>query len=463
MKLKLLIALLVLGVRARADVRLPAVLASHMVLQQNTLVNFWGWSEPGEKISIKVPWDTTTYHAIGSGNAQWSVQLHTPAAGGPFRMTITGSNELVLDDVLVGEVWLCSGQSNMEMSVSWGLPYATESAAATNTQIRFFHIPRTTAAYPQEDLHARWVVCTPEAMRNFSAAGYFFGQQLQSTLKCPVGLISAAWSGTPAEVWIPADTILQDSVLGPAATRLTPAEGWPIRPGATFNAMIYPLLNYPIAGAIWYQGESNVGMGDTYRPLITNLIRTWRRLWNKELPFYYVQIAPYAGYSDNASAFLREAQAQAADLPNTGMVVTTDLVDDLNDIHPKMKKEVGLRLANYALVQTYGITGIPYRSPEFQSMTIEKNRIRIRLAHAEKGLVSRGGPLKEFYVAGENRRFVPAQAKIEGQTVVVWSPEVSKPVAVRFAFRDAPQPNLFSVEGLPVIPFRKEHWVTAQE
>jgi sialate O-acetylesterase len=444
---------------ALADVRLPAVLGSHMVLQQKSLVNFWGWCEPGEKVKITTSWDTATYTATGNSGAQWKLKLPTPAAGGPFRITVTGNNKIELEDVLVGEVWLCSGQSNMEMSVNWGLPYNTEVAAATNNQVRFFRIPRTTSIYPQDDVKAGWVVCTPAEMKAFSAAGYFFGLDLQAALHSPVGLISASWGGTPAEVWTPADTIANDPVLASAATRINTSDGWPNRPGATFNAMIYPLLNYTLAGAIWYQGESNVGTASTYRQLLSTMISSWRSLWQKDLPFYYVQIAPFAGYGNSSSsAFLREAQTQVQNVPNTGMVLTTDLVDNINDIHPKMKKEVGQRLANYALAQTYGQPGIAYKTATYQSMAIEKDRIRISFNGVEKGLVSHGNPLTEFYIAGADQVFLPAQAKIEGKTVIVWSPKVPQPVAVRFAFRNVSQPNLFNADGLPVNLFRTDNW-----
>lgn len=454
-----LLTCLSLGLTALADVRLPAVLGSHMVLQQSSSVAFWGSCEPGEKIRINTSWDTVTYTATGSAEANWKLYLNTPKAGGPFRITITGNNKIELEDVLVGEVWLCSGQSNMEMSVNWGLPYATEAAAATNTMIHFFRIPRTTALYPQEDLKAGWVVCTPDEMKAFSAAGYFFGLDLQSVLHCPIGLISASWSGSPAEVWTPADTILRDGTLAAAAAQIKPSDGWPARPGATFNAMIYPLVNYNIAGAIWYQGESNIGTAYAYHYLFARMIASWRHLWKKDFPFYYVQIAPFAGYGRSSSAaFLREAQTQTLTEPNTGMVVTTDLVDDINDIHPKLKKEVGQRLANYALAQTYGKTGIAYKVPLYQSMEVEGKSIRVHFTNADKGLVSHGGMIKEFYVAGDSQFFFPAQARIEGQTIVVSSNMVPRPVAVRFAFRNAPEPNLFNTEGLPVSPFRSDDW-----
>jgi sialate O-acetylesterase len=440
-----------------ADVRLPAIIGTHMVLQQNTDVKLWGWSDVGENITVKVGWDTTTYTTKGDANAKWSLSLKTPTAGGPYTITIKGYNTLQLEDVMIGEVWLGSGQSNMEMNVNWGLPYEEEVKQATNQRIRFFYIPRTSAIYPQEDVKARWVVCTPEEMKRFSAVQYFFGKQLQEQVKAPVGLINASWGGTPAEVWTPAPIVTMDSVLAPAARKLTPSDGWPITPGASYNAMIHPLVNYKIRGAIWYQGESNVGQS-SYQSLFTTMISAWRNLWQQEFPFYFVQIAPYAGYGSESisAALLREAQTKTLSMARTGMVVTSDLVDDIKDIHPKMKKEVGLRLANYALADTYAQAISGYKSPLYKSMKIEKDKIRIYFDNADNGLIAKGGTPTGFFIAGADKQFVPAQAKIDGNTIIVWSKAVKSPTAVRFGFTNDAMPNVFSKEGLPVNLFRTD-------
>ncbi len=458
-RLFLFALMLILTVTASADVRLPSVLSSHMVLQQKTSARLWGWCEPGEKITVKSTWDTLTYQTVGTSEAKWSLQIKTPSAGGPYQIFIKGYNAITLDDVLIGEVWVCSGQSNMEWSVNWGLPYADDAAAATNKNIRFFHIPRTTANHPQEDVKARWAVNSPEEMKRFSAVGYFFGLKLHQDLDVPVGLVNASWGGTPAEVWTPADTLMQQEDLKKAAAQLKPSNGWSVKPGVNYNAMIAPLTNFPIAGVIWYQGESNVGMSDTYVPLMTTMIGSWRKAWQKDFPFYYVQIAPYAGYGNGSSAaFLREAQGQLLTFPQTGMVLTSDLVDNINDIHPKLKKEVALRLANYALSDAYGKKGIAFKSPSYKGMQIEKDKVRIQFYDAEKGLVSKGGAPTEFYVAGADQIFFAAEAKIENNTVVVRSKQVKQPVAVRFGFHNASMPNLFSREGLPVNIFRTDDW-----
>jgi sialate O-acetylesterase len=441
------------------NVRLPAVIGSHMVLQQKAEVTIWGWSDAAEKIKLRTSWDTTTYNTAGSSSAKWSLNIKTPAAGGPYQITITGNNNIVLEDVLIGEVWVCSGQSNMEMSVTWGLPYESDVANATDKNIRFFYIPRTTAEYPQDDVRAEWIVCNPDDMKRFTAAGYFFGKALRDNLNVPVGLINASWGGTPAEVWTPIEAINSNSTLKDAAAKLSASDWWPVTPALNYNAMIYPITKYNIAGVIWYQGEANVKTASSYTELLSTMIKSWRKAWQKEFPFYFVQIAPFAGYGDNSSsAFLREAQTGILSTSKTGMVVTTDLVDNINDIHPKMKKEVGIRLANYALSETYGRQGLAYKSPSYKNIRVEKDRIRVYFDNGDNGLMTKDKTVNEFYVAGPDRNFRPANAKIEKNTVVVWNDSIRNPVAVRFAFRNASLPNLFSKQGLPVIPFRTDDW-----
>jgi sialate O-acetylesterase len=455
----LLISYFFLSISLGATIRLPAVIGPHMVLQQSSEVTIWGWCDVSEKITVKTSWDTTTHTTAGSTSAKWELKILTPAAGGPYQLTIEGSNKITLDDVLIGEVWICSGQSNMEMSMDSGLPYNDEAANATDKNIHFFNIPRTTADYPQDDVRAEWVPCNPKDMKKFSAVAYFFGKSLRQNLNVPIGLIEAAWGGTPAEAWTPADAINTNSVVKEAAAKLSPVPWGPVIPASIFDAMIYPVTKYSVGGAIWYQGEANVNGASTYSDLLSTLITSWRKAWQKDFPFYYVQIAPYAGYGDNSSsAFLREAQTRTLIVPKTGMVVITDLVDNIDDIHPKMKKEVGNRLANYALAEAYGKKDIVYKSTFYKNMKIEKDKIRIYFDGADRGLTSKGDTLSEFFVAGSDRKFVPAKAKIDRNTVVVSNKNVKDPVAVRFAFRNGAQPNLFSKEGLPVNPFRTDDW-----
>ncbi len=448
-----------------SEVRLPAVIGSHMVLQQKSEINLWGWCGPGERIRVMVDWDTTVYRTTGLRTAKWSMKIKTPAAGGPHKIIINGNNAIVLEDVMIGEVWVCSGQSNMEWSGDQRLPQSLEEAPrAANAKIRFFYVPKATADYPQEDCKAAWQVCSPESMIRFSAVGYFFGKKLQQELNVPIGLINANWGGTPAEVWTPKEVVENDPALKEAAGKVNVTPWWPVNPGDTFNAMIYPLTNFAIAGAIWYQGESNTGTWSSYQSLLTAMIGAWRQAWQKampvgEFPFYYVQIAPFAGYGQkNIGAFLREAQTKSMSYPNTGMVVISDLVDDIKDIHPKNKIDVASRLANWALAETYGKKGIIYKSPMYKSMKAENGKIRIYFDHAENGLMSNGGAPTEFYLAGADKNFLPAAAKIEGSAIVVSHKDIKNPVAVRFGFSNAAMPNLFSKAGLPVNLFRTDDW-----
>jgi sialate O-acetylesterase len=295
-------------------------------------------------------------------------------------------------------------------------------------------------------------------MKHFSAIGYFFGKDLQRALNIPIGLINSNWGGTPGEVWTPQSLVENDPALKASAQKLTPSTNWPVLPGLTYNAMIYPITNFEISGAIWYQGESNVGTYTTYKPLMEALIGSWRKAWNKDFPFYYVQIAPYASYSGIQGALLRETQTRCLSIPNTGMAVISDLVDDLKNIHPVNKIDVSSRLANLALAEHYGKTGLRYKFPMYDAMKIEKDKIRISFKNAEGGLMCKDKTITEFYIAGEDQVFQLAEAKIEGNGVIVGSKAIKNPVAVRFGFTNTAMPNLFSKEGLPVNLFRTDKW-----
>lgn len=452
------IALLFSITAAFADVRLPAIIGSHMVLQQKATVKLWGWSSPAEKIVIQPSWDTTSYTIVAGRGARWTASIKTPAAGGPYTIKIKGSNQIILDDVLIGEVWVCGGQSNMEWCADQGLKQAKEeSPNAVQNKIRFFYVPKSTSASLQDDVTAKWVVCNPEDMLHFSTIGYFFGKEINATTGMPVGLINSNWGGTPAEVWTPSEVVDNDVVLKEAADKLKPTAWWPYVKGEAYNAMIYPIVNYSIAGAIWYQGESNISTHYAYQKLFTSMIDSWRKAWNTDFPFYYVQIAPYAYGDDHINgALLREAQTAAASHPKTGMVVISDLVDDVKNIHPSLKKEVAGRLAKYALAETYGMQGLVYKSPVYKSHQVENGAIRISFDHLPTTLKTSNGAPTEFYIAGADKKYVPANARIEGKTVLVSSKEVKEPFAVRFGFNNTAMPNLFSAEGLPVNLFRTD-------
>lgn len=453
----LLSVLVALSLNSFAEVRLPAILGSHMVLQQKSEVNLWGWCDAAENVTVKTSWDTTRYATKGTSGAKWNLQIKTPAAGGPHTITI--NDKIVLEDVMIGEVWVCSGQSNMQWSGDQKLKQSLDEAThATNHKIRFFYVPRSTADYPQEDIKASWKVCTPEEMIHFSAIGYFYGKKLQKELNVPVGLINSNWGGTPAEVWTPKEVFDQDPVLKDASLKLNPAAGWPIVPGSIFPAMIAPLTRFRIAGAIWYQGESNTQNYGTYAHLMGKMIDSWRAAWGYTFPFYYVQIAPFSYGNYNVGALIREQQTLCMSIPRTGMVVIHDLVDDIKNIHPAEKIKVAERLANLALADNYGFRGIEYKYPMYKGMIIQKNRVTIHFHNAEYGLMATSKDLNEFYIAGADRKFLFASAKIVGNTVVVWNKAVREPVAVRFGFGNTSIPNLFNKEGMPVNMFRTDSW-----
>lgn len=455
----IIVLTLCFSLNASANITLPSIIGSHMVLQQKSDVKLWGWCVAAEKIRVMVDWDSTIYTTTGNSGGRWSLTIKTPEAGGPYKIVINGNNAVVLDDVMIGEVWVCSGQSNMQWSGDQGLKQTfDEMPNATNTKIRFFYVTQSTSDYLQDDCRGHWVVCNPEDMKHFSAVGYFFGKKLQNDLNVPVGLINSNWGGTPAEVWTPKEVVENDATLSAAAKKINPFPWWPTDPAQTYNAMIFPLTNFAVAGAIWYQGESNVGTASTYEQLLTRMIDAWRKAWNRDLAFYLVQIAPFTYGNYNVGALLREAETKAANYHNTGMVVITDLVTDTTNIHPTNKIDVATRLANYALAQTYGKKGITYKSPVYKDMKVEGNKIRISFDNVDSGLVSKNGDPNSFMIAGYDKNFVPAQAKIDGNTVVVWSKDVPHPAAVRFAFTNTTIPNLFSKEGLPVNLFRTDNW-----
>lgn len=443
---------------SNAAVRLPAILGSHMVLQQQSEVKLWGWCGPAEKIVIRTSWDTITYKTSGSSGARWIQKIKTPAAGGPYTIAINGST--ILEDVMIGEIWLCSGQSNMEWSGDQGIKQSlNELPSANNQKIRFFYVPKTTSEFPQDNCAGSWKVCSSEEMKHFSAVGYFFGKKLQQELNVPVGLINSNWGGTAAEVWTPKQEVENDAELSKAAKKIAPLPWWPNLPGSAYNAMIYPLTNFEISGAIWYQGESNVPTYSSYKQLLSHMIGSWREAWQKEFPFYFVQIAPFSGYGDHDfCALQRETMTQCLSIPKTGMAVISDLVEDIKNIHPINKIDVAARLANIALAETYRKTGLNYKFPMYKGMKNEKEKIRISFDNAENGLVCKDKVITEIYIAGEDRQFQPAMAKIDGNTLIVWNKTIKAPAAVRFGFTNTAIPNLFSKEGLPVNLFRTDNW-----
>jgi sialate O-acetylesterase len=488
---------------ARADIRLPSVIGDNMVLQGSDTVSIWGWADAGEEISVKVSWHRAEWIVQGDNAGRWTFKMTAPDVGGPYEMTLKGKNTITIKNILVGEVWVCSGQSNMQMSVRSSANADQEIAAANYPKIRLFSVERKVAETPQDDCKGQWVECSPQTVGDFSAVAYFFGRELHTRLNVPIGLIHTSWGGTPAEAWTSPPMLERNPVFEPIAKRYKDAvavypkameefkqklEQWkkdaekakadgtqvPPRPGEPFgpgnpnspcglyNAMIAPLTPYTICGAIWYQGESNAGRAYQYRELFPAMIKSWWNAWRQgQFPFLFVQLANFQAVKeepgDSNWAELREAQLMALRLPSAGMAVAIDIGDAV-DIHPKNKEDVGKRLALWALAKTYGVK-TPYSGPIYRDMETKGNKIVLRFDHADGGLVTKdGGPLKGFAIAAADRKFVWADAKVEGDTVVVSSDKVAEPVAVRYAWADNPICNLYNKAGLPASPFRTDAW-----
>ncbi len=489
---------------ALADVRLPALFGDGMVLQRDQAVPVWGWADAGEEVTVTFRDQSQT--ATTGADGQWRVKLDPLAVGEPGTLTVKGRNSIELHDVLVGEVWVCSGQSNMGMTVARGLDADIEAAAARFPNIRLFQVPLVTAEQPQEDVKAQWRACTPESIPGFTAVGYYFGRQIHETLHVPVGLIQTAWGGTRAEAWTSAqqmaafqpilDKWAQDCAeydpdkaqqaheaalatwrqrvqTARDAGRRPPArpqlEGPPRlsrhHPSNLYNAMVAPLAGYGIRGAIWYQGESNSGRAYQYRKLMPALIKSWRDAWQQgDFPFYMVQLANFKAIQpqpvESDWAELREAQMLAIDaLPHVGVACITD-VGAATDIHPKDKQNVGKRLARLALVNDYKLAGVTKQGPTYRSIDIHHDRIVVHFdTYGQKLTGYYNEPLTGFAIAGNDKQWVWANAKITGDdTVEVSHPDVAEPIAVRYNWADNPQGNLYSEAYLPAYPFRSDDW-----
>ncbi len=641
--------LAVFSERGNAQITLPAIIGDHMVLQQQSNVPLWGWAQPGQTVRVTGSWDNQNMSTKTDGSGRWELKIKTPDAGGPYTVEIQANEKITLQNVMIGEVWLCSGQSNMEMPLKgWpNEPIAGSEGAierANYPEIRLFTVERKTAFEPQKDCHGVWQSCSPETAGDFSATGFFFGQDLYKKLKVPIGLIHSSWGGTPAEAWtsqsfinqipyfhtstgncdpvefrnrklkeyesiqtawlqnlgvskperspdwslpdyndeswnevqvpaswneaeighyeglvelryefrIPMGWTKRDMILElgpidemdntwvngvlvgshlnvydwaavrsytlPAGTlkkgknviavqvvntsglggingeksmlKLHPAGkkifsksiagkwtyrkvkafnqvepmpwcnncGVPQSPTTLYNGMIAPLIPYRIKGAIWYQGESNRYDGPLYEDIFGTMIENWRHDWGQgSFPFYFVQIAPYTYRDAFDTGLLREAQANSLKLKNTGMVVTMD-IGSLQSIHPPDKKSVGIRLSAWALAKDYSFSNLYYSGPLYKSFTIEDGQIRVQFNYTCGGLKSDGGPLRHFLIAGADRKFVPASAKIVKNELIVFSKEVRNPVAVRFGWGNTDQTNLFNLAGLPAGPFRTDDW-----
>lgn len=445
---------------AQLPLRLPSVISNHAVLQQNSAVKLWGWGPGSFKLSVVCSWQPNDTIAVQIGaDCMWETLVQTPKAGGPYTLQfLCGQQKITITDIVTGEVWLCSGQSNMEFNFHWGVSDAGDALqTSANKDIRFFQVTQSYDQYPQSDCKGEWKVCQATSAADFSAIGYFFGRNLCERLKVPVGLIGSYWGGTGAQAWIPGSVFDKDTVLQSLTKNIEPY-GWaPKGSSLLYNAMIHPLIPYCLAGVIWYQGEANVASESvTYGSLFSALIKSWRVEFKKDLPFYYVQIAPWKGYQDIKAALLREQQEQVLQLPKTGMVTVGDLVSDVNDIHPKAKKAVGDRLANLALKELYGFNGLQPYSPRFRECVFDKKNALVKVSSAGR-LSVRQKEIWNFQLAGPDKIFFPATAVLtKDGNILVTARQVKQVSAVRYCFTNEAVPDLFDVNGLPLLPFRTD-------
>jgi sialate O-acetylesterase len=494
-------AVLWLASAAAQALNLPRVFSDHMVLQRDLPAKVWGWAEPGQEVEVAFAGQQKTAKTDAGG--KWTVTLDPlKASAEPGELTVTaGDQKVSIKNVLVGEVWICSGQSNMEWTLG-GTHNAKEAIdAAHYPLIRQFKVRLVTNPKPQKDLQGDWVVCAPATAGNFTAVGYHFGLELFKKLGVPIGLINTSWGGTRIEPWTDpegfavspklkdisdlianADQVHRQNLAG----KLDQIESWlkqsrealaqqaeppafpgampehPLsrsdRPTAIYNAMVAPLVPYGLRGALWYQGESNNGEGMLYFEKMKALIASWRRLWGQgDFPFLFVQLAPYRYNKPETLPAIWEAQQASLAIPNTGMAVLTD-IGNVTDIHPRNKQEVGRRLSLWALAKTYGVDGLEYSGPLYQSMKVDGNKAILTFTHAG-GLKSLDGKsLTWFSIAGEDRKFAEGKAEIVGDTVVVASDAVANPAAVRFGWHETAEPNFGNGAGLPASPFRTDAW-----
>ena len=501
--LQVILFMLLAAASASAAVSVPSIIGDHMVLQAGKPLPIWGKADPGESVSVTFMGNSVK--AVADADGKWMVKMpKLPRTGVPAEMTIAGKdNVLTIKDILVGEVWIGSGQSNMQWSVKDSNNAREEMAAARFPEIRLFYVERTVASTPQYDCKGEWKACAPDTIPDFSAVLYFFGRDLHQKLGSPVGLICSAWGGTPAESWVSRGMLESKPELDVIVKRWdklvveypeakmkfeAELETWrkeaerakaagqpePKRPDAPrgpdhpwlasglFNSMIAPLVPFAVQGAVWYQGESNADRAYQYRTLFPSLIQDWRNVWKQgPLSFYFVQLANFTETKpepgESTWAELREAQTMTLNVENTGMAVIID-IGEAKDIHPRNKQDVGQRLALNALAKDYG-EKVVWSGPMFESVKIEGREAIVRFSHADGGLVAKGAePLKGFAVAGSDKKFVWAEAKIKGDTIIVSSPEVAKPVGVRYAWAHNPICNLYNGAGLPASPFRTDQW-----
>ncbi len=447
-------------------IELPSFFADNMVLQQQTEAAIWGTASAGSNVQIVTSWNRKKYTVKADATGKWKTKIATPAAGGPYQITISDGSPLILKNVLIGEVWLCTGQSNMEMPLKgfkdqaiFGSNDAIFNSA--NDHIRLYTVPRSVQLQPQDTSKpASWKIAAPETIADFSAVAYYYARLLHQTLHVPIGLVNISYGGSSAEAWMSESAI---TAFG-GFTLPKASDGAKVNnksPTTLYNGMLHPFIGYTIKGCLWYQGESNYERPEQYERLFPAMVKQWREEFNQgEFPFYFAQIAPY-GYNSGGkynSAYLRDAQRKAVSkIGNSGIVVLMDAGEE-NTIHPGNKEVVGKRFAYLALAKTYGLKGFGYTSPAFDSLKINGSIATIKFTDANNGLTTYGKPLSYFEIAGADKSWKPAKAVIVRGTVQVSSPDVKDPVAVRYAFKDFVNGDLFSTEGFPVSSFRTDDW-----
>lgn len=467
-KTSFLVFLLLCSFSGISQVTLPPFFNCNMVLQQGIEIPVWGWASPGEKVTVTL--EKNVAKARTDKDGKWHVNLPKMGYGGPYKMTVKGKNFRTIENIMIGEVWVCSGQSNMEFKVARTKDATAEIAAANYPNIRLFTVKKRVSKEPQQNLEeGEWLECNPQSAKDFSAVGYFFGRNLYDQLKVPIGLIHTSWGGTVAETWTSAQTIAGDPDLSQLLEKLKTVDmnatkvGPNAYPTLLYNGMLNPIIPYGIRGAIWYQGESNASRAQQYKRVFPNMIKDWRTKWNQgNFPFLFVQLANYKKPvevpSESDWAELREAQAQTLQLENTGMANIID-AGDANDIHPTDKQTVGYRLSLAARKVAYG-ENLVYTGPTYKEMKIEKNNIYITFDHVGKGLKinDKYGYINGFTIAAKDGDFKWAKATVVNEnTVMVTSEAVQNPAAVRYGWADNPYDlNLYNVEGLPANPFRTD-------
>ena len=455
-----------------AQIELGPLFSDDMILQRNSQVPIWGSAKGNERVSITSSWNNNEVITKADNNGNWTADISTPDAGGPYEIKISSKkNILNLTNVLIGEVWVASGQSNMQMALYGGgrepvLRSIDMIAQAKNPNIRLFTVKHNSSISPIKELKGKWLVSSPANVSAFSAVGYSFADYLNKVLDIPIGIINTSWGGTPAEAWTDKKTL--DSNFEKSQIRNNHKDKVvQHNPSGLFNAMINPLIPFKIRGAIWYQGEGNVSRANNYTKLMNKMIEGWRSNWGQgSFPFYFVQLAPfsYNGINNTASAYLREAQLHTMlQTENTGMAVTLDIGSE-KTIHPPEKILVGKRLAYWALVKDYNLGGISFSGPIYKSLNINGDKVIVNFDYAQNGITSYNKAIVGFEIAGEDKIFYPANAKVirgygsNRSKLEVSSDSVKKPVAVRYGWKNYLKGNLYNTQGLPASSFRSDNW-----